>query len=169
MSSDTAHSPSDDKEPTRRAFLDAATGAFMTGGLVAGYGAFAGIAGCFLYPSKGQAKQWFYVARVEQLHLGDALVYRTPAGATVAVARQEQAGTVEDFIALSSTCPHLGCQVHWEGQNHRFFCPCHNGIFDPAGKATAGPPAEAGQSLPHFPLRVDRGLLFLQVPVETLG
>ncbi|MBI4577262.1 MAG: Rieske 2Fe-2S domain-containing protein, partial [Planctomycetes bacterium] len=76
-------------------------------------------------------------------------------------------GAVEDFLALSSTCPHLGCRVHWEVQNRRFFCPCHNGSFDAAGRATGGPPAEAGQSLPRYALRLEGGLLFIELPVET--
>jgi len=66
--------------------------------------------------------------------------------------------------ALSSTCPHLGCQVRWEAQNDRFFCPCHNGVFDQSGVATAGPPGEAGQSLPKYELKVEDGLLHIAVP-----
>ncbi len=155
-----------DQEPTRRGFLDTATGALMAGGLVAGYGTFVGIAGRFLYPAKNQVKAWFYVARIEQLQPGDALVYRTPAGARVAVARQGAAGTAEDFIALSSTCPHLGCQVHWEAQNTRFFCPCHNGVFDPQGNGIDGPPK--GQALARYPLKVELGQLFIEVPLENL-
>ena len=77
-------------------------------------------------------------------------------------------GDVDDFIALSSTCPHLGCQVHWEAAHDRFFCPCHNGVFDPSGRGLSGPPGEAGLSLPSYNLRVDNGLLFIEVPVTRL-
>jgi Rieske Fe-S protein len=55
--------------------------------------------------------------------------------------------------------------VHWEAQNDRFFCPCHNGAFDRQGNATAGPPAAAGQALLRFPLRLENGLLFIEVPI----
>jgi len=153
-------------EPDRRRFI--ATGV-MAGGLVAGYGAFAGIAGRFLYPARGTPTEWLFVLDLKSLKRGESIVYTTPAGATVAVARTSEEGTDGDFLALSSTCPHLGCQVHWEGAHNRFFCPCHNGTFDPAGKATGGPPAEAGQSLLRFPLKVEKGLLFIQVPVEKLS
>jgi Rieske Fe-S protein len=34
--------------------------------------------------------------------------------------------------AFTTTCPHLGCSVNFEGPN--FVCPCHNGTFDIAGK-----------------------------------
>jgi cytochrome b6-f complex iron-sulfur subunit len=91
-----------------------------------------------------------------------------PTGERITLARRGAGGSAEDFVALSSTCPHLGCQVHWEPQNERFFCPCHNGAFDPQGHAIAGPPFEAGQSLPRYPLEVRDGLLFIEVPVEGL-
>jgi hypothetical protein len=59
--------------------------------------------------------------------------------------------------------------VHWEGHKNRFFCPCHNGVFSPEGVATEGPPAEAGQRLPSYPLRVDGGLLYIEVPTQRLA
>jgi Rieske Fe-S protein len=162
--------PSADSEesPDRRTFLSSASSFAMAGGMVAGYGTLAYMAGRFLYPSEGRKLAWLYVIEVERMKPGDAMRYRTPAGQTVTITRRSDTGTVEDFLALSSTCPHLGCQVHWEGQNNRFFCPCHSGTFDPDGKAVSGPPAEAKQSLPHFALQIERGLLFIEVPVETI-
>ena len=59
--------------------------------------------------------------------------------------------------------------MHWEPQNERFFCPCHNGAFDASGKATEGPPATAKQELKQFPLRVENGLLYIEVPMETIS
>jgi Rieske Fe-S protein len=150
----------------RRSFLATAV---MGGGLAAGYGTFAWMAGRYLYPAHEAPTSWLFLRDLHSLKPGDSFVYRTPAGATVAVARLGNAGTDADFLALSSTCPHLGCQVHWEGQNNRFFCPCHNGAFDPTGKAIAGPPAEAGQSLLRYPLKVENGLLYINVPVEKLS
>jgi len=107
------------------------------------------------------------VAEVGRLMAGDSLPFTTPSGATAAIARQAVSGDVSDFIALSSTCPHLGCKVHWEGPKSRFFCPCHSGAFDPTGKAIAGPPADAGQSLLRYPLKIENGLLFIEVPVQA--
>lgn len=153
----------------RRTFLARTSSLAMVGGLAAGYGTLGYLAGRYLYPSRPQAKAWLFVTEVGRLARGEVFAYRTPAGQTVSVTRRGEAGTAEDFLALSSTCPHLGCQVHWEPANDRFFCPCHNGAFDPEGKATAGPPAEAGQSLPHYPLRVEGGLLFIEVPVDLPG
>ena len=42
--------------------------------------------------------------------------------------------------AMSATCSHLGCQVHWDAKGKNFRCPCHGGVYDPAGKVVAGPP-----------------------------
>lgn len=157
------------RETDRRGFLSTTSSLAMTAGLAAGYGTFFTIAGRFLFPSGPDVMGWMFVATVDSLRAGDALTYFTPSGAKVVVARQGDRGTVDDFIALSSTCPHLGCQVHWEAVNDRFFCPCHNGTFDPQGKATGGPPFDAGQSLPHYALRIENGLLFIEVPLEGIG
>ena len=141
----------------------------MAGGLVASYGACAAMGIRYLFPARARAKSWQFVARIAGVRLGETLSYRAPTGERVAIARRSASGAVADFIALSSTCPHLGCQVHWEGQNNRFFCPCHNGAFNPEGEAIAGPPAEAGQRLPRYPLKVENGLLFIEVPVERVA
>jgi Rieske Fe-S protein len=140
----------------------------MAGGLAAGYGMFAASAGRFLFPSGRGASAWQFVATLDQLPLGQAMAYETPFGARIVVARQREGNDAESFIALSSICPHLGCQVHWESQNDRFFCPCHNGAFDESGKPTEGPPAAAGQELTRFPLKVEEGLLYIEVPLESI-
>lgn len=140
----------------------------MTGGLVAGYGMFAAYLGRFLFPNGRGTKVWQFVATLDSLRLGESLPFQTSAGVKLVVARQREGDTADSFIALSSICPHLGCAVHWEPQNDRFFCPCHNGAFDAAGRATEGPPATAKQELSRYPLRVERGLLYIEVPTETL-
>jgi cytochrome b6-f complex iron-sulfur subunit len=150
----------------RRAFLAKATGVAMAGGLVAGYGAFGAMAGRFLYPAKPTPTTWLYVKDLASFRPGTSLDYKTPAGASVAIARRGDKGAVDDFVALSSTCPHLGCKVHWEQPKARFFCPCHNGAFDALGAPTEGPPKEANQSLPTYPLKVENGLLFIEVPLQ---
>lgn len=159
-----ANDPSQADVP-RREFLSSAA---MGGGLLAGYGTLAVMAGRYLYPSGPQPKTWVFVTSLKRMAEGVSLEFEDPTGAKIVIARQAAKGDVEDFIALSSICPHLGCQVHWQPQKNRFFCPCHNGAFDPQGKATEGPPAAAGQSLSHYPLKVEGGLLFIEVPTERL-
>lgn len=152
--------------PGRRAFL-----AWLGVGasLAAAYGTLAAYMGRFLYPAEPPSRGWLYVTETRELAPGGAVVFQTPSGAKVNVTRQGAGAATTDFVALGSTCPHLGCQVHWEGQNNRFFCPCHNGIFEPGGKAIGGPPGEAGQSLPKFPVKVEQGLLFMEVPLAELA
>jgi Rieske Fe-S protein len=140
----------------------------MVSGLAAGYGTLAAIAGRFLFPSARSAVNWQFVATLDQLVLGQSLAYQTPSGEKIVVARQQAGESAEAFVALSSVCPHLGCAVHWESQNDRFFCPCHNGAFDASGKATEGPPATANQSLAKFPLKVEKGILYIAVSTDTL-
>ena len=130
---------------------------------------FGAYAGRFLYPAKGEGVAWQYLATVGEITMGDSLAYTAPSGTTIVIARQSEGDSAEDFIALSSVCPHLGCQVHWEALNDRFFCPCHNGAFDAKGQATEGPPAAAKQELKRFPLKVENGLLFIEVPLESIA
>ena len=151
-------------EEDRRQFLSKASRVAMTAGLVGGYGGFAAVAGRYLYPARTGDVMWQFVSEIRGIAVGEAIRYRGPSGETINITRMGREGTADDFIALSSTCPHLGCQVRWEAQNDRFFCPCHNGVFDPSGKATGGPPGEAGQSLPRYALRVERGNLHIAVP-----
>ena len=45
------------------------------------------------------------------------------------------------YVAYSVICTHLACEVLWERDTNELFCPCHNGVFDPAdGEPVAGPP-----------------------------
>ncbi len=145
------------------------SGLAMVAGLLGGYGMLAWLSARFMLPAHtGQLNQLF-VTRASDVPSGGTLLYRTPDGRTVNITRRAQTGAATDFIALSSTCPHLGCQVRWEGQNDRYFCPCHNGTFDTEGKGTGGPPGEAGQSLPRYGLTIEKGLLYILVPAEQLS
>ena len=100
---------------------------------------------------------------------GEALDFVTPAGAKIVVTRQRDGNEAEDFLALSSVCPHLGCRVHWERNNDRFFRPCHNGAFDMSGRPMEGPPKAANQSLIQFPLKVENRLLFVEAPLTSVA
>ncbi len=160
-------------EPDRRGFLASTSGLAMGAGLVAGYGTFFSMAGRYLFPSQS-GKAWMFVTPVSAMQPGDSLPFESPTGVKVMITRQANkvAGlepSAEDFLALSSLCPHLGCRVHWEPHNDRFFCPCHNGVFDPAGNPVAGPPLSDGQHLPQYPLRVEGGLLYIELPAFSVG
>lgn len=156
-------------EPERRTFLGQLSKVVMLGGLATSYGTCAYVGGRFLYPAKPARRAWVLVGEVRSFERGGSKPFRTPSGSQLTIARQGAGESANDFIALSSICPHLGCRVNWEAQNARFFCPCHNGAFDASGKAIAGPPAEAGQSLARYPLEVRDGLLFIEVELDGLA
>ena len=155
-------------ETKRRGFLSIFPTTIMAGGLVAGYGTLAAYALRFLFPAAAEKQNWQFVSTLQALTVGQSIKYKLPSGEKVVVSRQQEPDAAESFIALSSVCPHLGCAVHWEAQNKRFFCPCHNGAFDSTGKATEGPPAAANQSLKEYSLKVEEGLLYIAVSGETL-
>ena len=174
-------SPPEPSEP-RRHFLTT-TGITMTAGVAAGYGTLAAMFGQFVFPAGGDNRGWLFVCQTETIAPGSAIEFTTPAGAKIVIARQAKSANQQDstaagaiaaevteaeFLALSSVCPHLGCRVHWEGAQERFFCPCHNGAFDRQGNATEGPPLAASQSLVRFPLKVERGLLFLEASLSAV-
>lgn len=158
-----------DEETPRRRFLTTSSKVLMAAGLAGGYGAFGAVAGRYLYPAAPPVRRWVFVAEVAGLAVGDSILFRGPSGERISVTRQEKNGDARDFIALSSTCPHLGCQVHWEARNDRFFCPCHNGTFDASGVGTGGPPGDAGQTLPRYELQIDSGMLFISVASSSLA
>lgn len=160
--------PADENATARRGFLQHAATGVMAGGLVAGYGMLAAHAARFLFPAGSRDTAWQFVCTPSELQVGQSLAYVAPSGAKVVIARQGPGQEAGDFIALSSVCPHLGCQVHWEAQNDRFFCPCHNGAFDAAGNPTEGPPATANQPLTRFPLKIENGLLYIEVPLHSV-
>jgi len=61
------------------------------------------------------------------------------------------------FVAYSQKCTHLSCAVYYQPDRGRLFCPCHDGVFDPAtGEPVAGPPQ---RRLPRIELRQENGLL----------
>ncbi len=165
----------------RREFVLSSSTALMAGGLAAGYGTFFAMAGSYFYPSESN-KAWMFVADTGGFAPGKSKAFQSPTGVRVMITRQlesARSGTreddqakpgllPEDFIALSSVCPHLGCRVHWEQHNDRFFCPCHNGVFDPSGKAISGPPADDQQNLPHYPLKIVSGSLYIEMSYRTV-
>ncbi len=47
-------------------------------------------------------------------------------------------------------CPHLGCALRWNGQEHSWDCPCHGSRFDESGRVLNNP---ATDDLKHPPKR----------------
>lgn len=165
---DERASVSGQSEPKRRSLLFGVSAAVMAFGLSSGYGMFGWLIGMFLYPFRGTGANWQFLSDLGSFSVGHSMTYESPAGQKIVVTRLSEEGAVEDFIALSSVCPHLGCQVHWESNNSRFFCPCHNGAFGKVGEPLSGPPKDSNQPLPQYSLQIKDGLLFIEVPTTSL-
>ncbi len=156
-------SSTDNTDKSRRKFL-----------LLLPLGIFASMAGVvaaaawrFLRPVTANAAQeakWLDVAPVAELK-GEKPIMR-------AVMAERNAGwstTLEEqnvFIlpaknhqALSSVCPHEGCQVVWRDETNDFFCPCHDSFFAPDGARVSGP---SRRGLDPLPSREKDGMLQVQ-------
>jgi len=108
----------------------------MISGLLLSYGTGAVYALQFLLPKKKQIKyRRLLVASLEQLPRDGSTTFKDLAGREIVLVNTEKG-----LRAISTTCTHLGCKVYWEPDNVRFFCPCHNGVFDVNGGVVSGPP-----------------------------
>lgn len=130
-------------------------------GLVSSYGVFAVQGLLFLLPARLKAPtRRLFAGQIDQFQIGALQAVLDLQGNEILVKRDQQG-----LRAFNSTCPHLGCRVHWQAEQQRFFCPCHNGVFNKDGVAVEGPPAAAGQSLAQVPLELDQksGVVYLEV------
>ena len=133
----------------------------MAAGLLLSYGLFAVQGVLFLIPRRlAPRTRRIFAGRIDQFEVGALKSVLDLQSNEILIKRDGK-----ELRAFNSTCPHLGCRVHWESDRKRFFCPCHNGVFDENGVAIEGPPAAAGQSLAKLPLEVDArsGVVYLEV------
>jgi Rieske Fe-S protein len=144
--------------PSRRELLALIA---MCAGLLLSYGLFAVQGLLFLIPRRlAPRTRRIFAGQIDQFEVGALRTVLDLQGNEILIKRDGK-----ELRAFNSTCPHLGCRVHWESDRKRFFCPCHNGVFDENGVAIEGPPAAAGQSLAKLPLQVEprSGVVYLEV------
>ena len=98
-----------------------------------------------------------FVGTLGTMPVGTRVTVRNPRGQAINIIRiaAEPDQPEQGFQALSSRCPHLGCQVHWDAGLDRFICPCHNGVFTKDGIARQGPPAREGKNLTAYEVKVN--------------
>ena len=78
------------------------------------------------------------IAQASQIPEGKALYFNYPDSDDQAMLLHLPGG---NFVAYSQKCTHLSCSVYYQPEQNRLYCPCHDGVFDPAtGEPTAGPP-----------------------------
>ncbi|MBM3264097.1 MAG: Rieske (2Fe-2S) protein [candidate division Zixibacteria bacterium] len=129
-------------------------------GLALSYGTLAVQGVLFLLPERLKPRtRKLFTGNADQYEVGSVRSFYDLEGNLILVSR-----TSDGFQAFSSTCPHLGCRVHWEADKRQFFCPCHNGVFDVNGAPVSGPPADGGQHLYPVSVEVDAsGAVFMEV------
>lgn len=142
----------------RRQFLGVATWAI--GGLIALAYSVPAIA-YLVSPAleKAAAKNWISLGSTKKVELGTPTLFQAnierKTGWIVNKEELDVYVLTEDgrsYVALSNVCTHLGCRVRWVADEGRFFCPCHNGVYDKQGNVVSGPPP---RPLDHYEVRVE--------------
>jgi cytochrome b6-f complex iron-sulfur subunit len=85
-------------------------------------------------PNKNPTRKIF-ITTTDKISPGKSFKFKDLKGSQITVTH-----TGKEYIALSTKCTHLGCQVHWKKDDKVFYCPCHEGFFDSQGKVLRGPP-----------------------------
>lgn len=65
---------------------------------------------------------------------------------------------VNQVIAFSNICTHLGCRVSWQEASQEYICPCHDAAFDASGGIIKGPQP---RPLDLYESKVEDGNLFI--------
>src|SRR5690349_17361409 len=78
-------------DPERRDFLSTFSTIVMAGGLAGGYGTFAALAVRFVFPADVETP-WLYVAPAAEIGPGESVIFESPAGVRVTIARRADSG-----------------------------------------------------------------------------
>jgi Rieske Fe-S protein len=123
-----------DARVTRRGYLRIL--GILSGGLALGNVAVA--AGAFRRRTADATEEIVIVEDAAALAVGDAVRFTYPTARDPAVLLRLDD---EVFVAYSTICTHLACEVLWQAEDGDLYCPCHDGHFSPqTGAPTAGPP-----------------------------
>lgn len=101
--------------------------------------AFAGFFGMgirFITPVKREIERRIFTIHLDELELNATRQYKDLRGKDLMLVRISE----REVKAISTTCTHLGCSVHWQADKKQFYCPCHAGVFDNNGMVISGPP-----------------------------
>jgi Rieske Fe-S protein len=96
------------------------------------------------------------IAKVSEVATNEALRFTDASTGEPAVLLHLKSGS---FVAYSAVCTHQGCTVGYRPEMQMLVCPCHGGVFDPAGNASvqAGPPPTP---LPELKVEARNGDVF---------
>jgi nitrite reductase/ring-hydroxylating ferredoxin subunit len=140
-----------DEAISRRELLNFAV--YSSGALFAATAVLAGL-GWIPRTSSGPAIE---VARAADVPAGEALYFHYPTSDLGDEAMLLHLPNGQ-FAAYNQTCTHLSCGVFFQADRQRLFCPCHEGVFNPAtGEPVAGPPQ---RRLTRITLRQQDGVIY---------
>ena len=99
------------------------------------------------------------VARVEELAVGSSKLFRYPEADTgepgILIRLEDQ-----KFVALSQSCTHLACPVHFQAATKQLVCPCHSGFFSAEdGRVLGGPPK---RGLDRYTIEIRDGTIYVK-------
>ena len=162
---ETLDEMSEKKDLSRRNFLALATWAI--GGLISaalGVPAIAYIIGPAL--KLNNVQQWIQLGSTAKVELGTPTLFKAKIERQTGwIVNEEEVSAYaltengRDFVALSNICTHLGCRVRWVADQERFFCPCHNGVYDKNGNVVSGPPP---RPLDHYEVKIENNQLYIK-------
>ena len=162
---ETVHETPEKNKFSRRTFLSAAIWAI--GGLISaalGIPAIAYIIGPALKRSTSQ--EWILLGSTVKVELGTPTLFKAKIERKTGwIVNEEEISAYaltdngRDFVALSNICTHLGCRVRWVADQSKFFCPCHNGVYDKNGNVVSGPPP---RPLDHYEVKIENNQLFIK-------
>ena len=92
------------------------------------------------------------VAGVNEIPVGGYKLFKYPDDHSPCILVHLREG---EFVAYSQSCTHLMCPVHYQPDEMRFYCPCHEGYFNVEdGSVQSGPPP---RPLPQYPVAIKDG------------
>ncbi|HTQ11671.1 MAG TPA: Rieske (2Fe-2S) protein [Fimbriimonadaceae bacterium] len=140
----------EDQYVSRREFFKFMT--LASGGLALGSTALAAWAAI---PRNERRFERAEIASTRDVPVGGSLQFSYPRPGDLCILMQPTPG---QFVAYSRRCTHLSCPVEYQADQHRLYCPCHNGAFAlDDGQVLQGPPP---RPLPRILLEVQEDRIF---------
>lgn len=129
----------------------------------ASFAGFLGMGIRFVTPYRRDVERRIFTIHLNELELNTTRQFQDLRGKDLMLVRTSE----REVKALSTTCTHLGCSVHWQPDKKQFYCPCHQGVFDTNGKVVSGPPPRALDSY-HVEIEGDNVFIyFLDKPSDN--
>ena len=112
------------------------------------------------------SEEWIRLGSTSKIELGTPTLFKARIERQTGWITNEEEVSVyvltedgRNFVAMSNICTHLGCRVRWIDDQERFFCPCHNGIFNKAGEVESGP---IPRPLDQYEVKLEDNQLYLR-------